>query len=99
MRIGSGKIYSKSPNKSVISALSDITNNTHLKSQISSDKGERLTQLDSASSQANSRTSRRNQSNAYSYSAQFEDLLNYEEIEEDPDAIIRKLTCLNNVFK
>lgn len=77
MRIGSGKIYSKSPNKSAISALSDITNNNHLKSQISSDKGDRITQLDSTSSKANSRISRRNQSNVDSYSAQFEDSPKY----------------------
>lgn len=54
MRSGSGRIYSKSALKDQNNCLSEITNNIYTKSQVGSDKADRVTQLDSCSSKSNS---------------------------------------------
>lgn len=48
MRSGSGRIFSKLSNKSSGECLGEITNNVHMKSQVGSDKADRLTQLGSS---------------------------------------------------
>lgn len=55
MRSGSGRIYNKSIPKGQDFSLQEITNNIHTKSQVKSDKADRVTQLDSCSSKSNSR--------------------------------------------
>lgn len=68
MREGSGRIYSKSPvkTKHTVPVLSEITNNPHLRSIVSTDKGDNLTQVDSCSEKSGSRWTRtRNNSEAY----------------------------------
>lgn len=97
MRSGSGRIFNKLTNKPNGECLSEITNNLHSKSQVNSEKADRLTQLGSSICSRHSSRSESVENLELIFSRRTE--LEAEGKMEDPGSIVRKLTCLNNIFK